>query len=206
MVVDVGPVAAPTSVAVTHERDATRQLRLSVGDVSLRHTFATNERDRLPKSTIRVGSAIGSCTFVGFVCPRLTCPYRGADWHNARVRAQRSARRNWWEDRPIGSQRLRTSPESLRSAPGSSFGGLATIEPGSRDRPGDRSPLRSGGSHLPLRAGRNVLAEPMTPQQPYPRTSREMGLAYPRLSTGCGWDVDDPDCNIRATRSRRRFS
>lgn len=120
-------------------------------------------------------------------------------------RAQRSARRNWWEDRPIGSYRLRTSPESLRSAPGPSLGGLATIEPGSRIRPEDRSPVRSGGSHLPLRAGRNVPAAAVGPQPPYPRTSRESLPAYPRLSPRCGWHVDEPRCNIRATSRRRRF-
>jgi hypothetical protein len=122
-----------------------------------------------------------------------------------RSQAQRSARRNWWEDRPIVSSRLRTSPESLRSTPGSSFGGLAAIEPGSRDRPEDRSPVRSGGSHLPLRAGRNVPAGLVGPQPPYPRTSPEMCRAYPRVSGRCGWHVDDPSCNIRVTRPRRRF-
>jgi hypothetical protein len=120
-------------------------------------------------------------------------------------RTQRSARRNWWEDRPIGSYRLRTSPESLRSAPGSSLGGLTTIEPGSRDRPEDRSPVRSGGSHLPLRARRNVPAAVVGPQPPYPRTSEESLPAYPRLSPRCGWHVDEQGCNIRATSGRRRF-
>jgi hypothetical protein len=89
--------------------------------------------------------------------------------------------------------------------PGPSFGGLAAIEPGSRDRPEDRSPVRSGGSHLPLRAGRNVLGAAMTPQPPYPRTSLETAPAYPPLSNRCGWHVDDPFCNICATRARRRF-
>jgi hypothetical protein len=40
--------------------------------------------------------------------------------------------------------------------PGPSLDGLATVEPGSRTVPEDRSPVRSGGSHLPLRAGRTL--------------------------------------------------
>ena len=48
------------------------------------------------------------------------------------------------------------------SPPGPSLAGLAALEPGSRDRPVDHSSDRSGGSHLPLRARRNVRAGAMT--------------------------------------------
>jgi hypothetical protein len=114
--------------------------------------------------------------------------------------AHESARRNWWEDRPVVSQRLRTSPESLRSDPRPSLPGLATSEPGSRYRPEDRSPVRPGGSHLPLRARQKVPAGPLRPQRPYPRTCRESRPAYPRLSHRCGRHVDDsPTRSVRFT-------
>lgn len=83
--------------------------------------------------------------------------------------------------------------------PGPSLAGLAAVEPGSWDRPEDRSPVRPGGSHLPLRARRNVLAGAARPQRPYPRTSSEPWSAYPRTSTGCGRHVDGLLCNARAT-------
>ena len=87
--------------------------------------------------------------------------------------------------------------------PGSSLAGLAAVEPGSWDRPEDRSPVRPGGSHLPLRARRNVPATAARPQRPYPRTSPESSSAYPRTSTGCGRHVDGLHCNARATSDRR---
>jgi hypothetical protein len=89
--------------------------------------------------------------------------------------------------------------------PGPSLGGLAAIEPGSRDRPEDRSPVRSGGSHLPLRARRNVLSATGLPQPPYPRTSDEPPERYPRLSRRCGRNVDGSACSIRARSAKRRF-
>ena len=104
--------------------------------------------------------------------------------------------------------RLVTAPNKsgvLTLRPGSSLDGLATIEPGSRDRPEDRSPVRSGGSHLPLRARRNVPAGSIRPQPPYPRTSSESPAAYPRDSPECGRNVDGHACNIHASRARRRF-
>jgi hypothetical protein len=63
-----------------------------------------------------------------------------------------------------------TASRSPKSPPGSSLADLATIEPGSRDRSEDRSPVRSGGSHLPLRARRNVRPGVIAPQGACPRT------------------------------------
>jgi hypothetical protein len=51
-----------------------------------------------------------------------------------------------------------TSPGVFAYRPRSSLDGLAASEPGSRDRPEDHSPVRSVGSHLPLRARTNVAA------------------------------------------------
>ncbi len=70
--------------------------------------------------------------------------------------------------------------------------------------------MRSGGSHLPLRARRNV------PAGRHRRTTalstnfgRRSAPAYPRLSPGCGRHVDGTRCNAHATseamRRRRRF-
>ena len=88
--------------------------------------------------------------------------------------------------------------------PGPSLAGLAAVEPGSWDRPGDRSPVRPGGSHLPLRARRTVPAAAATPQRPYPRTSSEGTSAYPRTSGRCGRHVDGTHCNARATSGADR--
>src|SRR5438552_16414466 len=63
------------------------------------------------------------------------------------------------EVRPFNGPRASASC-SPWSPPGPSFGCLATSEPGSRDLPEDRSSNRSGGSHLPLRARRNVWPGP----------------------------------------------
>jgi hypothetical protein len=60
-----------------------------------------------------------------------------------------SARRNWWGppfDGSGGCEQVR----SPWSSPGSSLAGLATCEPGSRDRPEDHSSNRSGGSTCPF--------------------------------------------------------
>jgi hypothetical protein len=105
------------------------------------------------------------------------------------------------------ASRLVTAPNksgvvTLRPRP--SLGGLATIEPGSRDRPEDRSSDRSGGSHLPLRARRNVSAGASRPQPPYPPTSQKTLVAYPRLSRICGRHVDDPFCKAPATSAQHR--
>jgi len=83
-----------------------------------------------------------------------------------------------------------TASRSLWSPPGSSLAGLATIEPGSRDRPEDHSSDRSGGSHLPLRARRNVQAGIRAPQGACPRTSMGLSRSYPRTSHRCGRAVD----------------
>ncbi len=106
------------------------------------------------------------------------------------------------------ARRLATAPNKsgvITLRPKSSLDGLATIEPGFRDRPEDRSSVRSGGSHLPLRAGRNVPAGSIRPQPPYPRTSSEWSMAYPRDSPECGRNVDGHACSIHTRPARRRF-
>ena len=84
---------------------------------------------------------------------------------------------------------LRTS-RSPWSSPGPSLAGLATSEPGSRDRPEDHSSNRSGGSHLPLRARRNV--RPGAPAHKGLSTNlREDGHELiPELAGRCGRCVD----------------
>ena len=73
-------------------------------------------------------------------------------------RTHESARRNWWEPEPFSGSSGYEQVRSPWSPPGPSLAGLAALEPGSRDRPVDHSSDRSGGSHLPLRARRNVRA------------------------------------------------
>ena len=85
---------------------------------------------------------------------------------------------------------LRTSPESPALRPGPSLAGLAALEPGSWDRPEDRSSVRPGGSHLPLRARRNVSAAPLWPQRPYPRSCGTGPRSYPRVGHHCGRTVE----------------
>jgi hypothetical protein len=60
---------------------------------------------------LRSGGAIASS---GSCSPGNTSAARERAPENCR--AHESARRNWWEDHHVVSQRLRTSPESLRSA------------------------------------------------------------------------------------------
>ena len=64
-------------------------------------------------------------------------------------RTHESARRNWWGppfDGSGGCEQVR----SPWSSPSPSLAGLATCEPGSRDRPEDHSSNRSGGSTCPF--------------------------------------------------------
>ena len=60
-----------------------------------------------------------------------------------------SARRNWWGPPFDGSSGCE-QVHSLWSSPSPSLAGRATCEPGSRDRPEDRSSNRSGGSTCPF--------------------------------------------------------
>ena len=84
--------------------------------------------------------------------------------------------------RPFDGSRGFEQVRSPWSPPGPSLAGLATSEPGSRDRPEDHSSNRSGGSHLPLRARRNVRPGPRPPQGACPRTCAQAGRSYPRTS------------------------
>ena len=105
--------------------------------------------------------------------------------------------------------RLATAPNKsgvLALRPGPSLAGLAALEPGSRDRPEDHSPVRSGGSHLPLRARRNVARGPQAPQRPYPRTAPDRPDSYPRDSGRVDdlWRTKAPS-SIRDRTVGRRF-
>jgi hypothetical protein len=82
---------------------------------------------------------------------------------NARI--GRPGGRTWKRPKELVGTGRSTGPEATASRspwspPGSSLDDLTTFEPGSRDRSEDRSPVRSGGSHLPLRARRNVRPGP----------------------------------------------
>ena len=92
--------------------------------------------------------------------------------------------------RPFGGSAGSEQVRSPWSPPGPSLAGLAALEPGSRDPPEDRSPRRSGGSHLPLRARRNVRAAAGEPQRAYPRTCVGTARPYPRTCERCGRVVD----------------
>jgi hypothetical protein len=99
----------------------------------------------------------------------------------------------------VGSHRLRNESGVVTLRPGPSLAGLAAVEPGSRDRPEDRSPVRSGGSHLPLRARRTLPAGTTAPQRSYPRSCGKSIGAYPRLCSRCGRHVDGMRRNADAT-------
>jgi hypothetical protein len=85
-------------------------------DVSPRHASPMDERGRRSRSTVPVDLRVPPSTFVTKTCLGLTRVTAARKTALEPCWGQRSARRNWWEDRPVVSHRLRTSPESLRSA------------------------------------------------------------------------------------------
>ena len=106
---------------------------------------------------------------------------RGAD----AAATHESARRNWWGppfDGSGGCEQVR----SPWSSPGPSLAGLATCEPGSRDRPEDHSSNRSGGSTCPFGQ------DEMYGRGPAPTTGLSTKLRYrcPKVIPELAGDVD----------------
>ena len=103
--------------------------------------------------------------------------------------------------------RLVTAPNKsgvLTLRPGSSLDGLATIEPGSRDRPEDRlgavwrfAPAPSGTTKCTRRVDTATTALSTN----FVRIARGLSPRFPE----CGRNVDGHACNIHASRARRRF-
>ena len=148
----------------------------------------------------RTGRAAATRTREGQVRHRANGTCRGARGHAAAL------------ERPGRAK----APEGTGGSSGQSTGPLAPNKSGVRGRRRvPRSPAlrlsnpvpgtvpriaprcRSGGSHLPLRARRNVSAGPQGGQRAYPRTSPGGPRPYPRLSHRCGWPVDKPRANRR---------
>ncbi len=119
----------------------------------------------------------------------------------ATFRAHESARRNWWEDRPVGLPSAPNKSGVSGCRPGPSFAGLATIEPGSRDRPEDRSPVRfwrfapapSGKTKCSRRAPRATTALSTNCAQ----NVATLSPRFPPLWTGCGEATDRPSRRAR---------